>query len=233
MERKKKSRTCWPVAGLAALLLLFSARTGFALSLTQQFSESFYGPGVDILAQGFDPGLGNLDSVAISISGDVFYKCVTEVYGTDPYDPHPYATYDIFGSTAFSLSSPLDLSQFSHDFSAPQAASDVSIYANLFVAAFGDSVVRTDSAFLDFVSGQSGPYCLASFLDHTSSFSVSNVVGPAVVVPVVTSSRIDLVMSITYNYTPFEDPPPSPTPEPATWLLFSTGLAGLFRMRKK
>lgn len=233
MAQKRKQQAWGQVACLVVVALLFSAQRAGALSLTQQFTESFYGPGVDIIAEGFDPQLGTLESVAISFGGDIFYKCITEVSGIDPEEAHPFVTYDIFGSTLFNFSSPLGVSVFTHEFSAPQAASDVSIYTMLFEGAFGESLESHDPGVLDFMSQQTDFFTIAAFSDHTSSFMVDNIVGPAWVIPVSTSCRIDLILSLTYSFTPHQNPSPSPTPEPATWLLFLTGLGGLARLRKR
>ncbi len=173
----------------------------------------------------FDPTIGTLTSVTLSIMGDLFYSASSGVFATviDDSQDHQIDTIIEVGigagvplSGVFSL---IPSQTVFDDVSCSGAAGDI-------IACFGDA---SDSVMIDVNSIFSGAD-LAAFiglgdlgalsldlLAGPNSFSSVNLTGASVDIDVLT---FDGKVSVEYDY--------SPVPLPAAAWLFISGLASLF-----
>lgn len=203
----------------AIVLTALSHGVAEAIPITQTFSTSIPGTGsasFDVEFNRFDPTLGTLTSVSGTLSGTFDYSMTIG-------SPLPIA-----------LNIPIGESLGYLDGSAAFGASFApftTIVQN--TDPFPPDVLTVSGTAVGSVTKSSTLAALLAF--YTGTGSVTGVTGSGPITTVLgewDATGRTLEMTLVYNYTPFDAPPPAPAPEPSTILLLLTG-AGLLAARRR
>lgn len=199
----------------------------------------------------FDPSLGTLNSVSVSISGQthVDYTACPAFAGMSPIG----YVYNIFvdqqfmgaGNKYFIFESPAMFSWMSAWYD-PLGYAAYETFDNAFTYNFTFNDITDQAGRADLTTtNTTGFVCsspltvsgyMADFIDTGAPINQilfmqnTNIVTTVFDVPFSLSTMGSL--TISYDYTPYPDPAPAPVPEPATMLLLGSGLLGLAGFRK-
>lgn len=225
--------------GLAATVLLSAVPVAQAIPLVRTSSFWIVNGLVPVVGvPAFDPALGTLDRVHVSISGAFTFELELPAGGT--ITPILEMEFIRLGPSGFNANAPKIV--YATQSNPTQTPSRVTFQSNFFFDAtfnaltdlIGGAVIPT----LSISGAASGPVLggafRADFIEHVSMLPVMEVMR-------LQPSNFMLAMPIsgagglivTYDYTP-PPPPPDPVAEPLSLALFGLGLAALgFAVRRK